>query len=75
MASDIPLLFVALFVVAAGIGAIALMLPVARRRQALRSEARDRRLMRSPGDLEDYLARLDQAGTAEDINRLGEGEG
>jgi len=74
MASDIPLLFVALLVVAAGIGAVALMLPAARRRQALRSEARDKRLMKSPADLEDYLARLDQAETDADIDSLG-GEG
>jgi len=43
MASDIPLLFAAMFIVAAGIGAVALMLPAARRRQALRSEASTRR--------------------------------
>jgi len=74
MASDIPLLFVAAFIAAAGIGALILMVPAARRRQALRSEARDRRLMKSPADLEDYLARLDQAETDADIDSLG-GEG
>jgi len=75
MASDIPLLFAAMFIVAAGIGAVALMLPAARRRQALRSEARNRRLMKDPADLEDYLSRLNQAETPEDIDRLGKGEG
>lgn len=71
MASDIPLVFIAMLVIVLGAGGIALMAPAARRRQRLRSEARDRRLMKSPGDLEDYLERLDQAGSVEDIDRLG----
>jgi hypothetical protein len=74
MASDIPLVFLAAFIVAGGIGAMLLMIPAARRRQRLRSEARRRRLSPSQADLDDYLARLDQAGTAEDIDRLGKGE-
>lgn len=74
MASDIPLLFIAMLVIVLGAGAVALMMPAARRRQRLRSEARDRRLMKSQRDLEDYLARLAQAETPEDINRLGKGE-
>lgn len=74
MASDIPLVFVAAFIVAIGFAVMILMVPAARRRQRLRSEARRRRLSPSQADLEDYLARLDQAGTAEDIDRLG-GEG
>lgn len=74
MASDIPLLFIAIFIVAAGAGVIALMAQGARRRQRLRSESRNRRLKPSQADLDSYLDRLTQAESEEDIDRLDKGE-
>lgn len=72
MASDVGLLAIAVIAVLLGAGAFAIMAISARRRRALTAAAREKRTRRELAALDDYIARLDQAESAADIDRLEE---